>query len=104
MHFDIPLRSPGYYVTVFLNYNVVATGGPPDPPCDVVLKGGSFLELWQVRGSAGCIEKRVILSAEDCKGSFDKFICNYIRRNRDELTTLCRQFELDNFPACGKIE
>lgn len=86
------------YIDFDITYDVVATGGPPDPPLDVRITGFFFVERWRCTEEGSEIldtfEDYTNLDNQTDSSPYDDFICEFIEKYSAEIRRLCREFEL----------
>lgn len=88
----------GVYLEVDIEYEVIATGGPPEPPFDAVVTGWSFVERWHLVDDKVELldsnEDYVNLETGNVESPYDDFIVVYINNRWEETRAACRDFEL----------
>lgn len=77
------------FLDVRFDYDVIATGGPPEPSFGIKLKGWQLVFPWRINPDIQqCVEE-----VDECQ-AFDDFLSDYYEMARPEIVELCREFEL----------
>jgi len=102
MKLVIPFNpDPGTVLEIDVVYDVVATGGPPEPPFDIRLIGGTFIEHWRVvEGVFGTVDVVAVFddyidpSSAEVKTPYDEYIAKYLDNYKEAVRLRLREFEL----------
>jgi len=91
----------GIFLEVDVAYDVVATGGPPEPPFDIALIGGTFIRPWrELEGISEVIEAIDVFAgyidpdSGEVKAPYADYIVNYLKDNEEAIRHKCQEFEL----------
>lgn len=82
------------FLDIEVNYDIIATAGPPKPPLDTFLTGWTFIECWRplddgdmeamcLEGDPGGLPPRYV-----------QYIDKYVGDNFLDIQKTCRDFEL----------
>jgi len=89
MIITIPYYDGLTFFDVEFDYDVIATGGPPEPPFDIKLFGWTLVQAW-------CVDL-IVESIKDLEGvdpAWNGFIADYYEVSKPEIMKICRDFEL----------
>lgn len=99
MRVTIPYNAAnGIYLEVEVMYDIIATGGPPEPPFGIEVQGFSFVCARRVDDDS-ILELFELADfdsydlGEDCE-PFEGYIEEYLTAHGEEIRAACRDFEL----------
>jgi hypothetical protein len=90
MIITIPYKDGLTFFDVELDYDVVATGGPPAPPFDIKLLGWDLVQAWKVDPES----ESSIKDLDEVDPAWSEFLADYIGVTGTEISAICRDFEL----------